>query len=83
MLSRLRDCAVGEMVHDATGVLSLSPKNSLPRRASRDWLLKAMALMLNVCNRLLLHAPLDQVRKDAVASRDHRKSYLQKAHLGW
>jgi hypothetical protein len=28
MLSRLRDCAVGEMVHDATGVLSLSPKTA-------------------------------------------------------
>jgi hypothetical protein len=59
------------------------PENSLPRRASRDWLLKAMALMLNVCDRLLLHVSPDQVRKDAVASRDHRKSYLQKAHLCW
>jgi hypothetical protein len=38
------------------------PENSLPRGASRDGLLKAMALTLNVCNRLLLQAAPDQVQ---------------------
>jgi hypothetical protein len=58
------------------------PENSFAV-PSREVPLKAMALTPNICNRLLLQASPDQVQKDAVASHDYRKSYLQKAHWCW